>query len=472
MIGQHRHSVADVPGTPPHSVADRVKAIGDDDRELVTNQPMTLAIYAYSLVLVSEVLAQSLLHSHALKGAMVSVALVIAGLCATLDSLPLRISIRRPISRMAVYYTLALFTIGAYMGLVGFFLGNNRYFWAADLFHWFGELMGAFVLGIWVFAGRPARDLRRFVLALALVLGGIGLAVFALGMLDVPLAGGHKIKGLGFWRLDLGRGFPGLILVLVLASSIRRPDRSRESNRSVGLCLTLLSFVLFCTLKRTQWLSVIAVAPLAVVPRRQIAVAGYFCGMLAGIVVLLAIGFPRQARDTVQRVGDLLTYNKNYTIAETIDERLRQWEGLRWSEMGSMLGSGFGAEHDTYVPGVRKYQSVHYVHNLYMYYLFQMGLPVAAASLCLFAHYLYLLWSRLEASPSWEGLVRASLCGVTMLAISGITLISTHSVYAGFILALGLLASQPTHLENRADLAPTIPNHIDCGPVRTRFSCT
>jgi hypothetical protein len=125
-------------------------------------------------------------------------------------------------------------------------------------------------------------------------------------------------------------------------------------------------------------------------------------------------------------------------------ERHEQLSLVAGYVFGEPFGHGLGAEFLTYWPSENTYGYVHYIHNLYVYYLLQLGW---AGCLLLFSSYalvLWMLWRRLDRDSEMDWAVRAAFAGILCILVPGVTMVSLHSVFAGFVLGFGVwLASRP-----------------------------
>ena len=111
---------------------------------------------------------------------------------------------------------------------------------------------------------------------------------------------------------------------------------------------------------------------------------------------------------------------------------------------GQPWGHGLGAEFLTYWPSENTYGYVHYIHNLYVYYLLQLGY---LGCLLLFSSYLivmWLLWRRIDQGDPLDWAVRAGLAAILSVLVPGLTMVSLHSAFAGFVIGFGVwLISRP-----------------------------
>lgn len=352
-------------------------------------------------------------------------------------------------------FFLLLFAIGIYGTLLGLLKRNDIFYWAADVYHWWFELVIVAYLVYVIVQRIPQIAIVEFLCATSVFLGCISLLFIFLGSVGLTLGGGHIIPSLGMWRFEGGKGFP-LLMAVPLFSSFR--SRSQLSlnwrfARYVGACL--LMAVLVFTFKRTMWLTFMGAAFLMFAPKRVVKYAFIFTPIFCVSLVIIYRLFPNTFIEVLSYISDWLTYNPSYTVEETLGERAAQIYYLM-PYMRSIPGYGFGASFFTYWPGNNTMGVVHYIHNNYVYNLLQLGYGGFAAFLFFYVGFGWRLWKVLGTDNEREWMARGAFAGIAAMLVSGLTLNSTHTVFNGLIVGLGLVAVNLRFRNNlnKADLRP------------------
>ena len=135
---------------------------------------------------------------------------------------------------------------------------------------------------------------------------------------------------------------------------------------------------------------------------------------------------------------DFLTYNENYSVADTMEDRQNQLlDALKLIEL---QGKGLGAEVEIYKVGTNEVDRLHHVHSLYLFQFLQLG--IVSASLC-FAYLaaLPLILNELSTDRQrhdWR--IPAAVASIVGLTLNGVTLVSMHSAFAGIAFGLAFAA--------------------------------
>lgn len=400
------------------------------------------------LALTVELIAFVFFESDAIRGAAVGVLLFLLAAIGLLSWV-----FRGQAHEMRISPYLAAWSVIALVGAYGLVLagmrGNNVYYIAADLYHFFVELLLGAAVASWALGDVSAKRMARWTGLIGIVLGVIGMALIALSAVGVQFGGGNLIAGSGLFRLELGRGFPITALIFTTAALFSKRQWDRRTRLLLVAAFVVLMIDLVFTFKRTMWLAYLGAVFLIRAPRRWIMIAGAGIVMAVAAFALIAKIYPGFLVALGGVIGDALTYNKSYTIEDTIQERLFQYLGLLPYIRANLLGYGFGAEFSTYVPTLKHFDRVHYVHNYYLYHLLQVGLPGVAALFGTWLWYMRRLWAVCSEPSDFRWVVRGALAATAVLAVSGFTLVSTHTIFAGYTVGLGVIALKRVAAEKR-----------------------
>ncbi len=326
---------------------------------------------------------------------------------------------------------------GLYATVLGLARNNNIYYLVADIYHWWIELFFVAYLTYVVTRRIGSAALVKSIVLISLVLGVVTLAAVVLGSLGLTSAAGHNVAAINVFRLDAGRGYPMLLLLLLFATS-RAPVRLPELWSLIRLVASvMLLLALAFTLKRTLWLTLMGASLFLVLPKRFLKI-----GLISVPVVALSIWgvfvfFPNFAWGIVDALAASITYNPNYTVEDSLAERLQQIISLQ-PYFNNPVGYGFGAQFYAYWSGGNTYGNVHYIHSLYVFNLLQLG--YAGVTLFVIAYALLLkdLWAEIGRKSDLEWLARGAFAATLSVLVTGLTLISTHTVFNGMVFGLGL----------------------------------
>lgn len=390
--------------------------------------------------LVLETIAFAIASSDTTRGAIVGAWLIVAAIAMTLSCVRgRRLRIPRSMVRALLPTAAVLF-----LGVVGVTLaiarGNNPYYMTADVYHWFAELVLMGVLTAWASHAATGPELARAIGLAGVLLGGLALAIILAGMLHLPVQGGHLIPSSGLFRLDLSRGFPELPMIAVTGALLAGRSRWVTGTRSlllVGYVLLLVALVF--TFKRTMWITYGGALFLLLAPRTVIAAATALGGGLLLAGGLVARLFPQLVATGLGWVASHLQYSA-YTVEDTLAARLLQYAGVVRYLQRNPMGYGFGAEFTTFVPTAQGTAVTHYIHNFFLYYALQLGIPgllILVSSLLVVG---YWCWKAIRPRDEWEWAVRAGVASVAVLLVNGMTLVSTHTVFAGAVLGFAATA--------------------------------
>lgn len=321
--------------------------------------------------------------------------------------------------------------------------GNDPYYVAADLYHLILEIGLVALLTVWVLHRRAERDVQVLVIGVGLATGGVAFGASLLGAVGLVETGGHFVESVGLWRMFAGRGFP--LVPLTLCTALLASGRVSPRLRPwLWLATGLLFIDLVLALKRAMWLTYLGVLPILFWRAATLRVL-----LLGGVIALPAalaatILRPDIVLGVFYFLNSLLTYNPNYTILDTLMERYEQIELVAVYLFGQPWGHGLGAEFLTYWPGENTYGYVHYIHNLYVYYLLQLGYLGCLLLFSSFLIVMWLLWRRIDRGDPLDWAIRAGLAAVLCVLVPGLTMVSLHSAFAGFVVGFGVwLVSRP-----------------------------
>lgn len=162
---------------------------------------------------------------------------------------------------------------GLYATLLGLLRGNNIYYLAADIYHWWVELF--FVSYLTYTAARriDSAALVKSIVSISLALGMLTLIAVFLGSVGVISTGGHTVAAISIFRLDAGRGYP-LLLILLLFATSRAPVRLPAIWSLMRVTASvMLMLALAFTLKRALWLTFLGAAMFLWLPKRYLRLA-------------------------------------------------------------------------------------------------------------------------------------------------------------------------------------------------------
>jgi hypothetical protein len=341
------------------------------------------------------------------------------------------------------------FLTGIWLGGLGLFAiamavgwKNEMYYVAADIFHWYFEFVGVGFLAVWAFSSYSSHVIARAVSRACFWMALIGLTIVALGILGKLQAGygGKPVEGVFRWRLELGRAYPIVPLIISIALLFYAP---RTSGKVPLLTLTTVLMFIVClifTLKRTQWLLFPVCAVGLFIPKRAFNYLPFFAllggTMLWGFHILSPNAIPNAIEDLKQFV----TYNEEWTVDQTLDTRDMQVKEAFRVSFKEWWGHGFGAEIYIITPNGKRTEALHYVHSLYAYYALQFGLPGGVVAIGVFLAVVLGLYLVMDINPAAQWMVRSALFSIVALAGSGLMMVSIHTALAGVVLGIAVVA--------------------------------
>ena len=332
--------------------------------------------------------------------------------------------------------------IGAYGLMIAILKHNSPYYIAADIYHWFFELILMAVLTMWAVARSDSIGIAIALALQGIVFGSMGLFTFVAGTIGLPVQAGHIVANLHLWRLELSRGFPEIPLLFVTAALfVKKRERWPKPVR-ILLWISYAIYLpcLFVTLKRSMLLSYLGGVALLFIPRRKM-ILGATIGLVSlPVIASFVILFRNAIIKMLSGFAALLTYNPTYSVEDTLGERVKQILTMVPYLFKNMYGYGMGAQFYGYWPGENTFGVVHYIHNLYIYYLLQIGVPGTLLMLLMGAWLSWMLVSCMDRNPDWNWVLRASFSCLAVVAVNGMVLVSIHTCFAGLVLGLGMLA--------------------------------
>lgn len=340
----------------------------------------------------------------------------------------------------------AMATILAGIGVYGLVLAilrhNSPYYLAADVYHWFIELIVMAALTMWAVARSESIGIAIALALHGVILGGLGLFSFVMGTAGLPVHGGHIVSNLHIWRLELSRGFPELPLLFITAALFvkTRTPWPKPIRMLLWIAFAIYFPCLVVTLKRSMWLSYLGGVVLLFIPKRKmigLAITGI---VTLPIIVSVVIAFRKAIVSMLISMSYLITYNPSYSVEDTLGERLKQILTMVPYLQKNMYGYGMGAQFYGYWSGENTFGVIHYIHNLYIYYLLQIGIPGTALMLLVGAWLLWSFLSCMDRDPEWNWMLRAGFSCLMVIAVNGMVLVSIHTTFAGLVVGLGLMA--------------------------------
>ena len=137
---------------------------------------------------------------------------------------------------------------------------------------------------------------------------------------------------------------------------------------------------------------------------------------------------------------DFLSYNPRYSVEDTMTDRMHQLQDVSGT-WNWVRGYGFGAEFWIHDPGEEVTMKLHYIHNLFFFYLLQYGGLLTILVLLVW------LWVQIQLASSygrhngdWDWLLAGSLGSHLAIMLNGLTILSTHSVLSGMAFGCGHVA--------------------------------
>lgn len=347
-----------------------------------------------------------------------------------------RFSIPKPSGLEGVFFI--LMAAGFYAVLLGILRHNDVYYFAADIYHWWVELIFiayfTFAVGMHI---RPA-VLVKGLLTLSVILGSLTLLVVVLGSLGLATGGGHQVQAIGVWRLEASRGYPILLIILLFCSLRAKIELSLVWRWVRVVAFVLLMLALALTLKRTLWLVFLGANVFIFAPKRYLTFGLVSLPFVLGGVIMLYVLVPGIFQTALGEIASKLTYNPNYLVEDSLGERIQQVMLLA-PYIGNWMGYGFGAVFYTYWPAENTFGYVHYIHNLYVFNILQLG--YIGFVLFVLAYFMLgrNLWKIIGSPSEYEWLARGVFAAIAAMMASGMTIVSTHTVFNGLVVGLGMI---------------------------------
>ena len=404
-------------------------------RPATHHTPGERAAWLVILIPLAAVTLRFVSDSDALRGLGVTLACALAAV-ALWFTRPRDTPLRLPHKAPHLWMLALAGVITAYGLIMGLIAGNDGYYLAAGAYHWAVELMAIALLAS-VAAHRlgPAGTLR-LVAVLGLALALVSLAGVIGAHLGLVEHGGHFVgRQDRLWRLEAGMAFP-LVLMLYVIAALSLGDAPRPWRPLLLVATLLLAIVLLVTLKRAMWLSLIVGLLVLWLPAPRARWLAVWASLLAAAAVTYVI----IDASRVFAVVDFLTYNPDYRVVDTIADRSQQLADVWAYVVAQPFGHGFGAEFFTYVPGRDARVDVHYIHSIYVTYLLQLGLPATVLAVQLWYAFSMRVVRSIGRHAPWDWVLRATLASLIVIALNGIILNATHTVWAGLTIGLGAAA--------------------------------
>lgn len=325
------------------------------------------------------------------------------------------------------------------LGIYPLFLGvanqNNLYHLLADVYHWYVEIILVALIVARLVMSSTDQMIRRTIILMGLFSGVIAFFFQLFASLGLMQVVGEKVQTVGIYRMSAGRGYPIIPLLLLLSTFLMREKLTRFEGAMRWVALFLLFLNMVFVLKRVMWLSFF-VAVFLIFSKRRAALYVYRSVVLGAILMVFIISVAQeQFLGVVNNVFSFMIYNPNYTIEETLAERISQITGLSEYVKNGVLGYGFGANYHTYDPKLNYWSDVHYVHNAYLFYGLQFGSVMTFVCVVLGLFYLRKSEKVVFAKrASWVYV--AAFASLVAALISGLTLISMHTVLFGLVVGV------------------------------------
>lgn len=358
--------------------------------------------------------------------------------------------VRLPFATRSFWLFMALWSaIGGYGVFIGVVRHNTPFYVAADIYHWFLEIPLVALIFFWACYRYSSTVVASHLLMGLLVYGAIGIVLSIAGLLGLPVGGGSAVAGTSHWRLDLGRGFPLIPLTIALALFVSPPRSNRAWLRTAAVpVIAVLGLVLIFTLKRTQWL-LFPVALLGLtLPRRYLARSLLLVPTAAILWFAAASVMPNETANIIGAAKEAMQYTDNWTIDQTLRVREVQSSDAIQQVIRRPLGEGFGGELITLSAEGKRTERLHYLHSLHAYYLLQLGIGGYVAAALLVGALLLALFNTLDSYQETEWMRRGTLTAIGIILLSGISLVSSHTTFAGLVIGLALVALRDDDLRS------------------------
>jgi O-Antigen ligase len=407
-------------------------------------------LYAFLLIPFLEVISPIFMTTEQKNGDTVK-AIVVGGACAVVMLFAFFDLIYQARKRASDHSTSMriLFQTSTWLGGIGVFAlalaagwRNEVYYVGADIYHWFVEFLLVSFLGVWACSSYSSLTISRAFTNTFLALGCMGLAIVVLGISGFAVGGGHAVEGFAMWRIELGRAFPMVPMILVVACFLFAPWHHHRLPMKTLVTVGILGICLIFTWKRTQWamtLCCLASLVMLMLPKKAISLAPLFFMLFGACLWAFHITSPRTIPHLIADLKEMVTYNENWTIDQTMDTREAQVTETFRIAAREPFGHGFGAEIQILRPDGKSVEKLHYVHSLYAYYALQFGVPGCLVATGVLGVLMLSLYRAVGMNEEAQWLVKSALVCWVALAGSGLMLVSIHTVFSGVVLALSVV---------------------------------
>jgi hypothetical protein len=147
---------------------------------------------------------------------------------------------------------------------------------------------------------------------------------------------------------------------------------------------------------------------------------------------------PHKIDNLLANVKEQLTYNKNWSIDDTLKAREHQAQDGIEEGLRSPIGQGFGAEIDTLSADGKRTVKQHYLHSLHAYYILQFGPLGYGLVAVVIAALTWGVFRSFDTVEDCQWMLRAALFSLVACGITGLTLVSIHTTFAGMALGLAI----------------------------------
>jgi O-antigen ligase len=289
-------------------------------------------------------------------------------------------------------------------------------------------------------------DIAFMISITGFVIGLMGIANFIMGMTDLATSGGYIIQSLDIWRLQSTKGFPLFVIIIVLSAIKERKRWPFILNLFLYSGLVLLIVCLILTFKRSLWLLFPVISIFVIMSKSVLKRIFIFASITLAIISIMFLSYQIHTLPNIEQISSLLSYNPDYSLSDTLMDRVRQVSDLLVYMKSNKAGYGFGAQFYTFWPISNGYENVHYIHNLYVFYYLQFGL-ISLVTIVGAAVWLTLMfWNSLDKNSELNWMIKAGLVCLFVIFINGFIMISTHTTFVGFILGLGISAIMKNNL--------------------------
>jgi len=329
--------------------------------------------------------------------------------------------------------SLVILSIVGFWGLlIALLHANNLYYVFGDAYHWFIELIFLAVFSYMVLGRNKPTEIAVIIGFYGVVLGLAGLLTYLLAIKGI-FSGAHLVPAVGIWRFDTIRAFPEYILIPVTAALFFAKPRKAWMRFLLWTALILLLANLAITLKRTLWVSYFFAIFILMMPRFTTVMM-----IIGALLSLIVLSFYSVDARFMAESFEFLTYNPNNT--DSFSGRFAQLASLIPYVVENPIGYGFGSTFYMFSPGDDTYRFIHHIHSIYVAYLLHFGIIGVFFVIAVFLWLAWQYWRFLGYYSEWNWLLRTSLANLCAIALNGLMLMSTHTVFAGFSIGLGIIA--------------------------------